>query len=260
MNKHMPRTASAVLTLCAAVAIIACRAGSPSSASNATAIPTAKVIAAQRGNISEVLTLAGQFQPFQVVDVHPKVSGYMSHINVDIGDMVRQGQTLAVLEVPELTAQLQGSAYDVEQSREETARAQHEIDRTEALYMALHAASERLKQADVAHPGLIAQQELDDAQAKDLAAQAQVESARAALAAAQQHGNVARSNNQGVQAMEDYTHVTAPLSGVVVWRYADTGALIQGGTSSNSQTLPIVRLAQIDILRFRIAVSEDDVR
>ena len=48
------------------------------------------------------LSLAGQFQPYQVVDVHPKVTGFMVKINVDIGDRVRKGQTLAVLEVPEL--------------------------------------------------------------------------------------------------------------------------------------------------------------
>jgi RND family efflux transporter MFP subunit len=54
--------------------------------------------------------------------------------------------------------------------------------------------------------------------------------------------------------------VTAPLDGVVIWRYADTGALIQGGTNSNDQALPIVRLSQSNLLRLRIPVPEDDVR
>ena len=87
---------------------------------------------AQRGDISHVLTLAGQFQPYQVVDVHPKVSGYMKQINVDIGDIVKQGQTLAILEVPELRAQLQQTVFEVDQSKEEITRAQHEISRAEA--------------------------------------------------------------------------------------------------------------------------------
>ena len=69
-----------------------------------------------------MLTLAGQFQPYQVVDVHPKVSGYMTQINVDIGDIVHQGQTLAVLEVPELKAQLQQTVFQVQQSKEEITR------------------------------------------------------------------------------------------------------------------------------------------
>jgi RND family efflux transporter MFP subunit len=207
-----------------------------------------------------VLTLAGQFQPYQVVDVHPKVSGYMAHINVDIGDVVHQGQTLATLEVPELKAQLQQTVFQLKQSQEEITRAQHDINRAEAEHAALHAASDRLKQAAAGRPGLIAQQELDDAQAKDLSSEAQVDAARSAMAAAQQHAGSAQADNQRVQALHDYTNVTAPLDGVVIWRYADTGALIQGGTNSNSQDLPIVRISQSNLLRLRIPVPENDVR
>ena len=236
-----------------------CRDGGSTQAA-AAAVPAARVAAAQRGNISRVLTLAGQFQPYQVVDVHPKVSGYMSHINVDIGDIVHRGQTLAVLEVPELKAQVQAAAFEVEQSHEEITRAQHEIGRAEATHAALHAESERLKKAAEARPGLIAQQELDNAQAQDLSAEAQVDAAKASMASAQQHFGAANAEKERVQALENYTSVDAPLDGVVVWRYADTGALIQGGTNSNSQALPIVRLSQSNVLRLRIPVPEDDVK
>ena len=228
--------------------------------SKAITVPSAKVATAQRGDISHVLTLAGQFQPYQVVDVHPKVSGYMSRINVDIGDVVHQGQTLAVLEVPELRAELQQTVFQLQQSKEQIAQAQHEINRAEAEHAALHAASDRLKQAAEGRPGLIAQQELDDAQAKDLSSEAQVDAAKSAMAAAQEHANAAQSDNQRIQALESYTNVTAPLDGVVIWRYADTGALIQGGTNSNDQALPIVRLSQSNLLRLRIPVPEDDVK
>jgi RND family efflux transporter MFP subunit len=226
----------------------------------AASIPAARVTQAQRGDISHVLTLAGQFQPYQVVDVHPKVSGYMRQINVDIGDIVKQGQTLAVLEVPELKAQLQQTVYQVDQSKEEITRAQHEINRAVAQHKALHEEFERLQEASAGHPGLIAQQELDNAQAADLAAEAQVDSAKAAMAAAKQHFGAAQADNQRVQALHDYTNVVAPIAGVVVWRYADTGALIQGGTNSNSQDLPIVRLSQSTLLRLRLPVPEEDVR
>ena len=80
------------------------------------------------------------------------------------------------------------------------------------------------------------------------------------MAAAKQHYGAAQSENQRVQALHDYTNVVAPISGVVVWRYADTGALIQGGTNSNSQDLPIVRLSQSTTLRLRLPVPENDVR
>jgi RND family efflux transporter MFP subunit len=258
MHKIHSTTAGVLALLCTAVVFSGCRAGRENS--NATAdIPSARVAAAQRGDISRVLTLAGQFQPYQVVDVHPKVSGYMARINVDIGDVVHQGQTLAQLQVPELKAQLQSATFSMEQSKDEITRGQHEIDRAEAAYSALHAQWERLKQAAATRPGLIAQQELDNAQAQDLSAEAQVESAEAAMAAAKQHMGAAGADEQRVQALENYTNVIAPIAGVVIWRYADTGALIQGGTNSNDQALPIVRLSQSSLLRLRVPVPEADV-
>jgi RND family efflux transporter MFP subunit len=250
--------------LCAAavtaLTLGACRSHDDSGDARAASIPAARVAVAQRGNISHVLTLAGQFQPYQAVDVHPKVSGYMRKINVDIGDIVHEGQTLATLEVPELKAELNQTVFQVDQSKEEITRAQHEINRAEAQHKALHEEYVRLQQASEGHPGLIAQQELDNAQAADMSAEAQVDSAKATMAAAKQHLGSAQSDNQRVQALHNYTNVVAPIAGVVVWRYADTGALIQGGTNSNSQDLPIVRLSQSTLLRLRLPVPEDDVR
>jgi RND family efflux transporter MFP subunit len=259
MRKQISLTLALGLAFPMVASLVSCRTASKSDAKAAT-IPSARVAVAQRGDIAHVLTLAGQFQPYQVVDVHPKVSGYMKRINVDIGDIVHQGETLAVLEVPELRAQLEQAGFQLKQSQEEITRAQQEIKRTEALNAALHAQSQRLQQAAATRPGLIAQQELDDAQAKDLSSQAQIDSAKADMAAAQQHAEAARAENERVQALENYTTVTAPIAGVVIWRYADTGALIQGGTNSNDQALPIVRLSQSSLLRLRVPVPEDDVQ
>ena len=203
--------------------------------------------------------LAGQFQPYQVVDVHPKVSGFMAQINVDIGDIVHQGQTLAVLEVPELKAQLQGPASRCSKAKR---RSRAHSTKSIAPKRFTPPCTRSLNGCSSCRrcPGLIAQQELDDAQTKDLSSEAQVDAAKAAMAAAKQHAGAASSDNERVQALENYTNVTAPLAGVVIWRYADTGALIQGGTNSNDQTLPIVRLSQSSLLRLRIPVPEDDVQ
>ena len=132
---------------------------------------------------------------------------------------------------------------------------QNEVARDEAQYEALHANAVRLEQANQARPGLIAQQELDDAQAKDRAAEAQVESAKSALSAARQQLEMSQANNSQVSAMSDYTRIVAPFDGVVTWRYADTGALVQAGTS-NSNSAPVVKLAQVNVLRLRIPVPE----
>lgn len=236
----------------------ACNSGKPEA--KAAELPSAQVAAAQRGNIAHNLSLAGQFQPYQVIDVHPKVAGFIKKINVDIGDKVKKGQTLAVLEVPELAAQVQGAQFEMQRAKDEIARAQHEVRRAEALHAALHTDYQRLADTAKAQPGLVAQQELDDAQAKDLSAEAQVDAAQAAASAAQQHAESARADDQRVEAMEAYTNVVAPIDGVIIWRYADTGALIQSGTNSNEQDIPIVRLSQSGLLRLRMPVPEDDVQ
>jgi RND family efflux transporter MFP subunit len=239
---------------------VACHANGKSSEAKADEIPSARVATAQRGDIAHTLSLAGQFQPYQVVDVHPKVTGFMEKINVDIGDKVHKGQVLAVLEVPELNAQLRGTGFEMERSKDELLRTQHEIKRAEATHAALHADYERLLEASKAQPGLVAQQELDDAQSKDLSSEAEADEAKAAAAGAQEHTQVAGADNERVQALKNYTSVTAPLDGVVIWRYADTGALIQSGTNSNEQDIPIVRLSQSGLLRLRMPIPEDDVK
>lgn len=227
---------------------------------NAEAVPTARVAPVVRGSISHSLGLAGEFQPYQVVDVHAKVSGYIHHIYVDIGDKVHAGETLAVLEVPELNAEAQGTVAEYARSKDEISRAQHDVVRAQSENQAIHADYMRLKQAGAAQPGLIAEQELDDAQAKDLSSAAQVDAAKAALAAAEKQSAYADADNQRVHDLEAYTNVTAPLNGVIIWRYADTGALIQAGTSSDVQSLPVVKLSQSDLLRLRLPVPENAVR
>lgn len=222
--------------------------------------PAAQVALVKRGDIDQVLTLAGQFQPYQEIDIHPKVSGFIRHIYVDIGDQVHKGETIAVLEVPELAAQVTETHFATQQAQAEIVRAEHNVARADATHSALHADYQRLLETSQAQPGLVAQQELDDAQAKDLSSAAAVDAAQASLTAAQQGLQVAKANHQRVNALESYTNVVAPLDGVVVWRYADTGALIQSGTNSNSATLPIVRLAQSGLMRLRLPVPEQYVR
>jgi len=260
MRKRLWILLSVAIVAVAAVFLLWRTRRRPEEVEAAPGPPAAQVADAQRGSIAQVLTLAGQFQPYQVVDVHPKVSGFIRHIYVDIGDRVHQGQTLAILEVPELQAQLAGTVSEVARSNDEITRARHEVVRAESTHSALHADYQRLLDTSKAQPGLVAQQELDDAQAKDLSSAADVDAAKAALSAAQNGLLVARADNQRVSAMEGYTNVVAPLDGVIVWRYADTGALIQPGINSNSQDLPIVKLAQSGVMRLRLPVPESSVR
>jgi RND family efflux transporter MFP subunit len=106
----------------------------------------------------------------------------------------------------------------------------------------------------------VAQQEVDDAQGKDLAAASEVDAAEAALAAAQSNLIVSKSKLVHDQALFAYTRITAPFSGVVTERYANLGTLMQAGTGSSTQVLPLVRLSEDDKFRLVIPVPESDVR
>jgi RND family efflux transporter MFP subunit len=220
---------------------------------------TAAVVAVTRSNLASSLTIAGQFQPYQQVDLHAKVSGYIRWIKVDIGDRVHQGEVLARLEVPELQDQLQGAQAEVRHSQSEIARAQSEVVSAQSTYSALHAEYTRLAEASKQKPGLIAEQELDDARAKDQQAAAQIGVAKAALDAMQQQLGVSRATSSRFQTLSEYEQIVAPFTGVVTKRYADTGSLIQAGQDSNTQTLPVVQVAQSDLLRLRMPVPESDV-
>src|SRR5579862_2697434 len=83
---------------------------------------TAAVVQVRRAPLSNTLAIAGEFLPYQEVELHAKVAGYIRNINVDIGDRVRTGQVLAVLEIPELSAQLAGANAGVRHSGEEITR------------------------------------------------------------------------------------------------------------------------------------------
>jgi RND family efflux transporter MFP subunit len=217
--------------------------------------PPAAVAAANRAPLSNTLVVAGEFLPFQEVELHAKVAGYIKHISVDIGDKVRTGQVIATLDIPEITAQVQGADAGVRQTQEQITRARSEVLRAQANYDAVHSAAQRLQQASDARPGLIAQQELDDALAKDRAGAAQVDAAKSAYSATQEQLGVSKADRQHYSSMADYSRITAPFNGVVTWRYADTGSLIQAGTS-NAGSMPVVKVAQVDVLRLRLPVPE----
>ena len=251
-KSHRMLVCATTLCVLSLAAMAGCGRSDPSRQSSAT---PAAVAVAQRSSIGNTFAVAGEFVPYQEIEMHAKVSGYVRKIYVDIGDRVKTGQVLAVLEVPELMAQVQGAGAGVRHSQQEVQRMQNEVTRDEAQYAALHANAQRLEEADRTRPGLIAQQELDDAQAKDRAAAAQVESAKSALSAARQQLEMSQASNTQMAAMSDYTRIVAPFDGVVTWRYADTGSLVQAGTS-NSNSAPVVKLAQVNVLRLRIPVPE----
>ena len=212
-----------------------------------------------RGDLAQTLTLAAEFRPYQEIEVHAKVAGYLKSISVDVGDRVSAGQLLAVLEIPELQDDMATDEASVKRSSEEVNRAQADIARAESAHDVAHLGATRLSAVMKQRPNLVAQQDIDEAQGRDRIAEAQVATAKAAVAAAQEQLAVRRANQNKTKTLFAYARITAPFAGVITHRYADTGAMIQAGTASQSQAMPIVRLSQNNLLRLIIQVPESAV-
>jgi RND family efflux transporter MFP subunit len=192
-----------------------------------TTLPVVAVATVDREDLYNEVTIPAEFRPYVEAELNAKVSGYLEKINVDFGDKVKAGQLLGVLEVPELKAEL-GAAIAAQQ-------------RAEADYNNAHLIYTRLVAVNQEHSNLVAQQDIDTAQAKDRVAVASLASAKAEV--------------EKYQTFYGYTQIIAPFDGVITHRYADPGALIQAGTSSDTQAKPLVRLSDNYLLRLDFPVS-----
>jgi RND family efflux transporter MFP subunit len=242
--------------LISSAALTGCGEGRKAAADDAANAPTAAVVKVTRGNIADSLEIASEFQPFQEVDVYAKVSGYIRKLYVDYGTHVKQGQLLAVLEIPELQQQLQQDEASVRRSDQELTRAREDLNRSQSAYTVAHLTYSRLADVQKSRPELVAQQEIDVAKGKDLEADADVSAQKAALAGAEQALLVAKATLGKDQAMFDYARMTAPFDGVITQIYAYTGALLPAGTSSNKGDSALCRISQNSLLRLVIPVPE----
>jgi RND family efflux transporter MFP subunit len=243
--------------------LCACSRTSSVSAGNgggAEAIPTVGVTSVTRKPMMRQLTVSSELVPYQETDVFAKESGYVKDLLVDYGSRVKKGQLMAVLDIPELQIQLKQDDAAIANANDAVTHAQHEVGRMEAQLVPLKAQADRLAGVAKTRPGLVAQQEIDDAQGKSLAQAAQVESGRSALQAAESQLEEAKAKLERDKALFDYARITAPFDGVVTQRYANLGALMQAGTSSSTQAMPLVRLSEDDVFRLVIPVPESYVR
>src|SRR5438876_7512193 len=138
--------------------------------------------------------LPGEFIPFQAVAIHAKVTGFVDRVEVDRGSIVEKGQLLATLDAPELRTQRAEAEAKVLNAESQRAEAEAKVAGARSTY-------ERLKAAS-ATPGVIAGNELIQAEKTVDAARAQVRAAGGSIQAAQ-------ASVQVVRVMEAYLHVTA---------------------------------------------------
>jgi RND family efflux transporter MFP subunit len=226
---------------------------SPSASSGGDAASAAAVVAVTkptREDLSKTVDLTAEFLPWQDVEIHARVSGYVKQINVDVGDHAKAGDVLATLEIPEIEDQLKEADAAVLTAQEQVKSAQAAYDESTLLAGRLAAAGRETQ-------GLVAQQDIDNAAATNRGNEAN-------LAAAKQKVIEAQADADHIRDMVDFSRITAPFDGVVTRRYADTGALVQAGTvqsgtGGNSNSMPLVSFAELGRLRLEIPVPEPDV-
>lgn len=239
-----------------ALAIASCGKADKASADNPANAPRVGVVKVARHDLASTLEIASEFEPFQEINVYAKVSGYIQKLYVDWGTHVKQGQLLAVLEIPELQQQLQQDEAAVRRSDQDLARAREELNRAESSYKVAHLSYTRLADVQKSRPELVAQQEVDVAQGKDVEASAGVSGAKAALAASEQALLASKAALEKDKAMFAYARITAPFDGVITKINAYTGALLPAGTASSNADSALCRLSQNSLLRLVIPVPE----
>jgi RND family efflux transporter MFP subunit len=258
MTMMKPLATTAIL-LAALVPLVSCDRGEANVTVAADPTITVPVTKVTRGDLKGELTLTAEFAPFQEVDVMSKVAGYVQSIKVDIGDRVKEGQVLATLEVPEMEDELAKAAAVIQQDDSEVQTAKDELRRAESAHDLQHLSLTRIQDVAKREKGLVPQQQVDEYRSRDQVAEAQVSAAKSNLITAERHTLVARAEEARLRTMHKYTSITAPFAGVVTKRYANIGSMIQAGTASQSQAMPLVRLSQNSLLRLTLPVPESAV-
>jgi RND family efflux transporter MFP subunit len=151
------------------------------------------------------------------------------------------------------------AASTVKRNSLEVQRAKSEVQRAESNLKIRQLSYDRLAGVSKSRPHLIAQQEIDDSEARLRDAEAQLASARAHMGATEEQVTASTTVKDRVDTMLGYLRISAPFAGVITQRRGDPGALVQAGTASQTQAMPVVRLSQIDPLRLVLPVPESVV-
>ncbi len=200
------------------------------------------VVTAERRDLVRKITLPGTLVAFNEATLYGKITGYLRSISVDKGDSVRRGQTLGVIDVPEMVKEVDQAEAAYREALASLNRAKAQAELQAATYA-------RYKEVHSKDPDAISKQELDEYRSRSEVAQAEVTLMEAKVA-------TARANHERLLALNRYTVITAPFGGAVTARFVDPGALIQATTSSNQ---PVVTVQDLDTIRVYVSVPEVDV-
>jgi RND family efflux transporter MFP subunit len=202
--------------------------GQPAAAS----VETTKVVSRA---LEKTVTIPGDLTPYQGVNLHAKVSGFVASVAVDRGSWVKRGQVLGRLSAPELRAQRAEAEAKAQTVRAQQAEAQAKMISAQSTYDRLKAAS--------ATPGVVAGNDVEIAERTFEASRAQVEALKSSGAAAE-------AALKAVTELEGYLEIDAPFDGVITERNVHPGSLVSQSSG------PMLRIEQITRLRLTVPVPE----
>jgi len=198
------------------------------------------VVAVESQTLNTVLALPAQIIPYQIVDIYPKVTGFIEMIRVDRGSHVRAGEVIVRLSAPELAAQRAQAEANIQTAQSQLSAAQAKLSSDEGTYQHLAAAAKT--------PGVVAGNDV-------LVAEQAAAAGRAQVQAATNNVQAAEDALRSVKQLESYLEIRAPFNGVVTMRNLHSGALV-GPTSGTSGAQPIVQIEDLDRLRLVVPVPE----
>jgi multidrug efflux pump subunit AcrA (membrane-fusion protein) len=178
--------------------------------------PEVEVMKVERAKDGGGLVVPGTTTPLEESAVYARASGYLKKRYVDIGDHVRKGQLLAIVDAPDLDAQ-------VDQARQQVSQAEAQVAQQQSQLALAKVTNDRY-QALVAR-GVLSRQQGDQQQTNY---DAQV----ANVAAAERNVQAFKANLEHVIALQSYERVTAPFDGIITARNVDNGDLISAQGSS----------------------------
>jgi RND family efflux transporter MFP subunit len=205
------------------------------------------------GSAPPALVAPATIQAFFATDLYAKDSGYISQINADIGDHVKKGDVLAVIDDPELDQQFARAQAAVQQ-------ASAALDVAKRRLVGLQAdrtlQQVTLKRWELLFAGkAVTTQQLDEQRAKENVSGANLEVGQADITLAGANLQAAKVDQQRLQALVDYTKIVAPFDGIITRRLVNPGDLVQSATA----TRPLAALftcQEIDVVRVFAEVPE----
>jgi membrane fusion protein, multidrug efflux system len=220
----------------------ACRSNAPAQSPEKTVAgpPTIEVVKVVEQPLDVTLSLPGELNPYQTVALYARVTGFVKTIRVDRGSRVHAGEQIAALEAPELVAQKAEAQSKLQSAEAQLAAIRSKAEANVSTYDKLKAAS--------ATPGVVAGNDV-------VQAQKAVEADQAQIVAGQQNVEAARQALKSVADTEAYLRITAPFAGVVTERNVHPGALV-GPAGGPGASTPIVRIVESNQLRLVVPVPE----